>query len=353
MDNCANWLPARPASACGAASITSSWRTRQVSEPRQPGRRDAVPLFRLDSRHIINFSIAVLSALVVALAVRTGWHSLLNYKQAKTVQLAYAAANDFVAVAADRELERTYGSALLGGIRGAASLRAKVALVRSQGDQAWQLAMCRARLLALYSQGQTELLEPVAQAESSDAALHATRVRLDACADGGECRLDDATWQHVVSKALDDLDAAREAVLLNLDAQGQPIRVYAALYGPAWVVAEYARRQRSIMAFYLSARTPLPQALPMELGAERGVADRAIEELRAYRQLRDVDIRIRVAIDAVDHSLTSSPACRRAIPTALYECSHADSLRWVPGPTPLGQAKYLRRLQRGVPAPRR
>lgn len=268
-------------------------------------RPDPAGLFRLDSRHIINFSIAVLSALVVALAVRTGWHSLLNYKQAKTVQLAYAAANDFVAVAADRELERTYGSALLGGIRGAASLRAKVALVRSQGDQAWQLAMRRARLLALNSQGQTELLEPVAQAESSDAALHATRVRLDACAGGGECRLDDATWQHVVSKALDDLDAAREAVLLNLDAQGQPIRVYAALYGPAWVVAEYVRRQRSIMAFYLSARTPLPQAVPMELGAERGVADRAIEELREYRQLRDVDIRIRVAIDAVDRSVTA------------------------------------------------
>jgi diguanylate cyclase (GGDEF)-like protein/PAS domain S-box-containing protein len=268
-------------------------------------RSDPDGLFRLDSRHVINFSIAVLSALVVALAVRTGWHSLLNFKQAKTVQLAYAAASDFVAVAGDRELERTYGSALLGGIRGEPSLRAKVALVRSQGDQAWQRAMRRARLVALYSRGQTELLERLAQAESSDAALHATRVRLDACAGGGDCRLDAASWQHVVSKALDDLDAAREAVLLNLDAQGQPIRFYAALCGPAWVVAEYVRRQRSIMAFYLSARTPLPQAVPMELAAERGVTDRAIEELREYRQLRDVDIRIRVAIDAVDHSVTT------------------------------------------------
>jgi len=268
-------------------------------------RPDSGGFLRLDSRHVINLAIIALSTLVVVLAARTGWHSLVNFEQAKNVQLAYAAADDFVVAAGDRELERTYGGALLGGGRGAPVLRARLTLLRSQGDQAWLRATQRARMLARGSQVPTDLLHQLAQADASDAALRAARLRLDACVDGRGCHLDDAEWQRVIDVTLAHLDAAREAVLLNLDSQAQPIRLYAALCDSVWVVAEYVRSQRSILAFYLSARTPVPPAVLTELAAERGVADRAMQELRVYRQLRDLDDRIGAAIDAADRSVTA------------------------------------------------
>ena len=144
---------------------------------------------RLDARRVINLCIIALSALVCLLAVRTGWSSLHEYEQPREVEQVDAAADDFTAAAGYRELERTYGSALLGEVHHEPDMVGALRLARRRGDLIWQRAMRRARASAARSTLGADLLARLSSAESSFQALSGARQRLELCIEGHPCTL--------------------------------------------------------------------------------------------------------------------------------------------------------------------
>jgi diguanylate cyclase (GGDEF)-like protein/PAS domain S-box-containing protein len=261
---------------------------------------------RLDARQVISLCIIVLSALVCLLAARTGWSSLLAYEEAREVAQVDAATDDFTAAAGYRELERTYGSALLGEARLDPDMVRALQLARRRGDLIWQRAMDRSRALATHSSLESDLLARLSSAESAFHALSGARQRLEICIGGHPCTLQDAAWQQTVSRAIEDSAAVRGAVFFGLDTPQRPGRLNSALKRTAWVVGEYTRRQQGLLAFYLSAGRALTPAARAELESERAIAGQAQRDLRVFARLHHLDSRARAAIDRVDRSLSGN-----------------------------------------------
>ena len=287
---------------------------------------------RLDARRLISLCIIVLSALVCLLALRTGWSSWLAYQEATELEQVDAATDDFTAAAGYRELERTYGSALLGEIRHDPDMVRALELARQRGDPIWQRAMDRAGALAARSAFGVDLRARMASAESSFRALSAARKRLEICIEGHSCALRDAQWQQAVSRQIEDSAAVRDAVFFGLDTSRGPGRLYSALKRAAWVAGEYTRREQGLLAFYLSAgRAPTPAARA-ELDSERAIAGHAQQDLRVFARLHHLDSRARAAIESADRSLSSSFWPLTA--AVLSGQSQADGRAWVAATAP-------------------
>ena len=267
-------------------------------------RLESWRLPRPDARQVINLSIAVLSALVIVLAVQTGWRSVHAYRQARQVAQVDAATNDFIAAAGLLELELTYGSALLGGERADPERLKRLHGTRDRGDLLWRRAMGRTRALAASSPMRADLLARHASAVISFRALDAARGRLEACLQGRPCGLREEAWQQAVSRVVEDSAAAREAVYFSVDTPERPARLYAAVERSTWTLADYTLRERGLMAFYLSADQQPTAAARAELARDGAVAGEAQESLRVFARLHRMDARVRSAIQGVDRSLT-------------------------------------------------
>ena len=132
--------------------MTSDRAMRLASSPISLVQRlDPSRRLRLDARQVINLSVLLLSVIVVVLVARTGWRSVEEYRQARQVERVNAVANDFMAAAEYRELERTYAGALLAGTHSPLDERQRLIYARRQGDLIWGRAMDGARALAVYS----------------------------------------------------------------------------------------------------------------------------------------------------------------------------------------------------------
>ncbi|HVS75910.1 MAG TPA: PAS domain-containing protein, partial [Steroidobacteraceae bacterium] len=287
---------------------------------------------RPDARRIINLSIAVLSLLVIVLAARTGWRSWLQYEQATRVALVDAVTSDFITAAGFLELERTYGSALLGRERPDAGRLRQLHRAHSEGDVVWRRAMARARSIAQRAPQSEDLRVRLASAETSFRELGAARRRLEACLRTLPCALGDDAWQQAVSRAVADSAAAREAVYFSIDAPERPARLYAAVQRSTWTLSEHTRRVRGLMEFYLSAdKTPTASARA-ELESESAVARAAQESLRVFARLHRLDGRVRSAIERSDASLSAhfTPLLAAILSGQL----HPDGQAWLTDTAP-------------------
>jgi len=287
---------------------------------------------RPDARRIINLSIAVLSLLVIVLAARTGWRSLRDYEQARQVAQVDAATNDFIAAAGSLELELTYGSALLGGEHLDADRLERLRRARQQGDFIWRRAMDRAHAIAAGSPMSDDLNARLVAAQSSFRALQSVRQQLEICLHASPCALSEDAWQQTVSRVIESYAAAREAVYFSIDTPERPARLYAAVQRSVWALNEYTRRERGLMAFYLSAAETPPPAARDELDSESAVAREAQESLRIFARLHRLDPRVRAAIDGADRSLTHAFA--PLIFAILSGRAHPDGRTWLADTAP-------------------
>jgi diguanylate cyclase (GGDEF)-like protein/PAS domain S-box-containing protein len=268
-------------------------------------RLESWGLLHPDARQVINLSITVLSLLVIVLAARTGWRSLREYEQARQVEQVDGVTNDFIAAAGFLELERTYGSVLLGGERLDPRRLAQLQSAQRRGDWLWRRAMDRAAAIAARAPRSDDLRASLASAQASFRTLSIARGQLDACLRTRPCALGEPAWQRAVSRALEDAAAARESVYFSIDTPERPARLYAAVQRSVWTLTEYTRRERGLIAFYLSAEKAPPDGARAELESAGGIAHEAQESLRVFARLRRVDPRVRSAIEGVDRSLTS------------------------------------------------
>ena len=285
-----------------------------------------------DARRVINLSIAVLSLLVIVLAARTGWRSLRDYEQAQEVAQVDTATNDFITAAGFLELELTYGSALLGGERPDPDRLERLQRARQQGDLIWRRAMDRARAIATRSPMSEDLRARLAAAKSSFGALQAVRLQLEACLRTRPCALSEDAWQQAVSRVIESYAAAREAVYFSVDTPERPARLYAAVQRSVWALNEYTRRERGLMAFYLSAAETPSAAARGELESESAVAREAQESLRVFARLHRLDPRVRSAIEGADRSLTEG--FTPLIAAILSGRAHPDGQAWLTNTAP-------------------
>lgn len=289
-------------------------------------------LLRPDARRVINLSIAVLSALVLVLAVRPAWRSLREYQQARQVAHVDAATNDFIAAAGLLELERTYGSALLGGESLDPQRLEQLRYDRRQSDRIWRRALGEARAIAARFPTDDDLFARLATAETSYRALSATRGQLESCLRIRPCGLGEAAWQQAVSNVIADSAAAREAVYFSIDTPERPARLYGAVQRSVWTLNEQTRRERGLMAFYLSAKEAPPAAARAELDRERAVGRDAEDSLRVFAQLHRLDPRVRLVIDEADRSLGGRFAPLLA--AVLDGQRQLDGQAWLTGTAP-------------------
>jgi diguanylate cyclase (GGDEF)-like protein/PAS domain S-box-containing protein len=287
---------------------------------------------RPDARRLINLSIAVLSLLVIVLAVRTGWRSLRDYEQARQVAQVDAATNDFIAAAGSLELELTYGSALLGGARLDPERLERLRRAREQGDLLWRGARDRERAVAASSPLSDDLSARLLGAETSFRALQGARRELEACLRTRPCTLTEDAWQQAVSRVIESYAAARETVYFSIDTPERPARLYAAVQRSVWALNEYTRRERGLMAFYLSAAESPSAAARSELKSESAVAGEAQESLRIFARLHRLDPRVRSAIAVADRSL--SDAFTPLISQILSGGAHPDGRTWLADTAP-------------------
>jgi diguanylate cyclase (GGDEF)-like protein/PAS domain S-box-containing protein len=295
-------------------------------------RLESWRLARPDARDVINFSIVVLALLVIVLAARTGWRSLRGYEQARQVAQVDAATNDFIAAAGLLELERTYGSALLGGERSDRGRLAQLQSAQRRGDQVWRRAMDRARSIAAHSPTGDDVQARLADAERSFQALGAARRQLDLCLQAQPCALGIEAWQQTVSQLLGDSAAVREAAYFSMDTPERPARLYGAVQRSVWALNQHTRRQRGLMAFYLSAGEMPNAAARAQLGDDGAVEREALEDLRVYARLHRLAAPVRTAIEEADHTLT-----QRFMPFVSGTLSgrlHPDGQTWLADTAP-------------------
>ncbi|MFI4883971.1 MAG: EAL domain-containing protein [Steroidobacterales bacterium] len=295
-------------------------------------RLESWGLLRPDARRIINLSLVVLSVLVIVLAARTSWRSLREYEQGRQVAQVDATINDFIAAAGFLQLERTYGGALLGGERAAASRLGQLHDAQRQGDRVRGRAMDRARAIATRSPMRVDLLARLAAAEASSRVLSARRGQLEGCLLSGPCALADDDWQKAVSRVIRDSAAAREAVYFSVDTPQRPARLYAAVQRSVWTLNEHVRRERGLMAFYLSANKSLPASARTEIETDSGVAREAQESLRIFAQLHRLEGQVRVALEEADRSL--SEGFVPLVSGTLSGQLHPDGQTWLTGTAP-------------------
>jgi diguanylate cyclase (GGDEF)-like protein/PAS domain S-box-containing protein len=287
---------------------------------------------RPDARHAINLSLAVLSLLVIVLAARTGWRSLREYEQARQVAQVDAATNDFVAAAGFLALERTYGSALLGGARPDPVRLEDLQRAHRSADLLWRRAMDRARAIAARSAMRNDLTASLTSAATSYQALGSARRQLQDCLQARTCALTDDGWQQAVSRLVEDSAAAREAVYFSTDTPQRPARLYAAVQRAVWTLAQHTRRERGLMAFYLSAREPPSAAARGELADDHAVALEAQRTLGVFATLPRLQAPVRAAIVAADRSL--GERFTPLIDATLAGRLHPDGQTWLTDTAP-------------------
>lgn len=301
----------------------------QITPPPAKQRLKSWGLLRPDARQVINLSLTLLSLLVIVLAARTGWRSLREYEQARQVEQVDAATGDFIAAAGLLELERTYGSAVIGGERLDPRRLGQLESAQREGDLLWHRAMDRARSIAARSPMSDDVLVRLASADASFQALIRERRELAACLRAPPCGLRDDAWQLTFSRAIEDSAAAREAVYFSVDTPERPARLYAAVQRSVWTLGEYTRRERGLIVFYLSAGKAPTDSARAELQGERDVAREAQASLRVFARLPLVDPRVRSAIDEADRSLATGFAPLAA--AVLSGAARPDGQSWLTG----------------------
>lgn len=299
---------------------------------------DNTPRGRLESRHVISLSISVLSVLVLVYAGQTGWRAWHDLQAAKDVAFVHDIADDFIEAASQRGLERTYGSALIGNAQLAPVLRESFFQARQQGDSAWQRAMNNARQLAARATADTELVARLRQTQAAYDALRDLRVRIDGCLGPGICPVANDTWRTAVSELVAQSAATREAAFLSLDSPRHLTQLHITLKRSAWVVSEYTRRQRGLVAFQLATAQAGTLVGSPELRDARAIAGHALEDLRTLGRLGNMDARISQAIVAVDRSLSTGfdPLLTNVLAGRL----RVDASDWLSATNPASEALH-------------
>lgn len=255
----------------------------------------------LDSRRIINTTIATLTVFVLALSFLAAWRASEEHRVAQEVSLANAMADALIEASGIQAVERGLTSTALGTLAGADSGHTRrIEALRQRGDERWQQAMEMAQRLQEGLRPDSEFVEKYRQAQQAHARLLQARSQVDACRAGPACDIDAQVWIDTITQFIGRSALLREVAFLPLDTPRHVVQINTALKRWVWMASEYAGRERGILAYHVASRRPLSQIQANELMGLRGVVERSVMDIRALKELRHIDPRILTAIAGME-----------------------------------------------------
>ena len=256
----------------------------------------------LDSRRLINGTIALLTIFVLVLSGQSVWQAWREHRAAREVAIANAMADALIEASGIQAVERGLTSIALGSLPfvNDPGYVSRIATLRRRGDHQWRLAMDMARRLEEKLPPDSEFADKLRRVREARAVLELARTRVDACMAGQACGIAAQSWIDTITRFISRSALLREVAFMPLDTPGHVVQINLALKRWVWMASESAGRERGILAYYLASGRLIPRDQVEELLSQRSMVERSVLDILALKELRHTDPRILSAIAGME-----------------------------------------------------
>ncbi|MBI3570967.1 MAG: EAL domain-containing protein [Gammaproteobacteria bacterium] len=272
-----------------------------------------------DSRRVINVSIGLLAAGVLALTGAMAWNAYRELAAANRLVLVNSMSDKLVRCAVLTAVERGFTSSALGkqDIGGetanAPSLargprldpigetaRRKIHELRQEAEISWREALTLAHAVAPNMPRDSDFPRVLDEAIDSYRALDRARQRADTSLQKKGDGIGGPEWFAAATHFIEDTARMRETAFA---AGGMPHEISQSdmiVKNSAATMSEYAGIERGTLAFHIAGRRPVPPEKLDELKSYRGVVNHEIRTLSDMQHMPDVGPGIRQSIAAME-----------------------------------------------------
>lgn len=252
----------------------------------------------LDPRRAINLAILFLSMVIGVLSLEIILEEYDELAIAQETLRANVIADDLIVADASIALERGLTSMALGyATKGGApaGLLDRIAELRAKNDRIWEKIAT-----AIASETGRDYKNPESFLRDSQAEkkrLDAARGQVDRCLSGDfPCAIQWNQWIAVASGFIVANERLRETMLGEIIKPRRIAMLNLSVKRLSWLAAEYAGRERAVIAYHVSAALPLPTPVSDSLHTWRGVVVNSLDELVAMRDRGKIEPEIAKAV---------------------------------------------------------
>ncbi len=254
-----------------------------------------------DSKRVINVSIGLLTAGILALTGVMAWNAYREVAVANRIVLINSMSDKLIRGAVLTAAERGLTSSALGkhGIASEAVQR-KIHELRQEAEASWQEALTLARTVALKMPHDSNFPQALDHAIQSHEALDHTRQRVDTSLQKEGNDIDGPEWIAVASHFIEDTVRMRETAFTTGDMPREISSSAMIVKNRASTISEYAGIERGVLAFYIGSRLPVPPEVLDELKSYRGVVNHALRAFSDMQRTPDINPAIRQSIATME-----------------------------------------------------
>ncbi len=280
---------------------------------------------------VINTTLLLLALLVLGLVTNATLEALSDSRHAADELLASRASSALVRATSYRALERGLSLAALtespnlDGTQGELLLR-----TRGEGDKAWAEGMGLAQSLAHRRPDDIVLAFEVQYLRQTSVRLAEVRHAVDQSLASGIRTITPSEFFNEVTTIIQGTENLRDSMYADGVSGHGGASLYQLLRGDVWRAAEFAGRQRAILAYYLSSEQPLSESDLRSLDTHQEGLLRGLMRLREGYGAAGVEPRVVKAIKAVEEGIESFLNLRReALESAVGDHPALSWEKWL------------------------
>jgi len=291
--------------------------------------RMSIKAFMIGGGSILLLSLLALSLANVLSAWKTG-------NEVARLGLANELADVIIETSGYEAKERglTFAALAAQGVADASAVSAIVEM-RTKGDESAGRAYALAKKLSLIDGTNPAIDGAVRKSESLRAELIAARKKADASMMSSRLRsYEPAEWSNLMTSFIEANSEIRSVSLsagAGEDAMREAMRLNAELKNAAWLVSEYAGRERALVARYVAAREPIDAGVLETLKANRAVVEVNLKPIMRLKGLKGSGGEVLNAIAELESTfLGSFEQTRRSVFAASLTGEYpVDAKQWI------------------------
>ncbi|MCW9014783.1 MAG: EAL domain-containing protein [Gammaproteobacteria bacterium] len=257
----------------------------------------------MQQHKIINRSVIVLSIIIVSLIGQWGWTTWLDYRTASDMVLVNQVTDDLIKASNIEAVERGMTSALLGQSNTEiAEIHSQVEQLRQEGDAIWLNAQAPMLQLAQSEKPDSVFTANLQRSSQAYQQFREARSRVDRQIAGEHTAITPKAWIDISTDFISSIAALRGALLSIVEMPHDVAILNLTLKHWVWLASENAGRERGILAYYIGARQAVPDNVQTSLMAYRSVVEQELREVLAVKQKINLDKRLLVAIEKMEHT---------------------------------------------------
>ncbi|MCW9059550.1 MAG: EAL domain-containing protein [Gammaproteobacteria bacterium] len=243
-------------------------------------------------RKVIGVANALFVLLVLGLTLDAGREAVHDYRGARVIQAANSLGNDLIRASAVTAMERGITAAALGdGPPLDPEIKKTMLEIRAEAERLGVMTLATARDL----QGGNRLRLALEEAEQRHGELVAARAEVDRFLATGTRGIEIPAWIEHVARFNASLEKLRGAAFEDESWHNEMAWLNLSLRHWIWLVSEYAGLERGVLAYYVSRREPIPEAVGDLLRSYRGVVEHNLDEVRSLIHKPGMDPRLQTA----------------------------------------------------------